>query len=48
MDVDHEEAPQKGKKEETSTHRRSGRHGGRIETGPYLMPGEIYNSYHAA
>jgi hypothetical protein len=48
MDVDHEEAPQKGKKEETSTRRRSGRHGGRVETDPYLMPGEIYSIYHAA
>jgi hypothetical protein len=48
MDVDDEEAPRKGKNEETSTRRRSGRHGGRVETDPYLMPGEIYSSFHAA
>jgi hypothetical protein len=39
MDLDTEEAPQRGKEQETSTRRRSGRRGVMIDTDPYLQPG---------
>jgi hypothetical protein len=46
MHLDIEDAPQRGKEQDTSARRRSGRRGDRIQTDPYLQPEETHDRYH--